>query len=82
MKNGKWSNLFGGICAATTIGTVAAVSRHFTKKYGQKINNEKIVPLELGKIINSGIDKFLNTDDDQLLSRIDAFLKKDEKQGE
>lgn len=82
MRKGKWSNLFGSIFAATTVGAVAVASKHFSKKYGQKTNNEKIIPLEFGKIINSGIDKFLNTDDDQLLSKIDAFLKKDEKQGE
>jgi hypothetical protein len=79
MRKGKWANLFGGIFAAATIGTVAVASKHVSKKYGQKINDEKIISLELNKVLNAGLDKFLHTDDDVLLSKIDSFLKKEEE---
>ena len=82
MKKGKWSNLFGSIGAAATIGTLAVIGRHLSKKYGQKINNEKLISLEINKVLNAGIDKFLHTDDEEILSKIDGFLKKEENGGE
>ena len=77
MRKGKWANCFGAVCAAGTLGTIAVASRHLAKKYGQKINNEKIINLDMNKIINLGIDKFLKTDDDELLNKVDFLLNKE-----
>lgn len=78
MRKGKWANLFGTALAGTTVAGVMISANKLAKKYGEKPNNTKLVNLNLAKTVEYAIDKFVNTDDDKLIS-ITNLLSKQEK---
>ncbi len=77
MRKGKWANLFGTALAGTTVAGVMISANKLAKKYGEKPNSTKLVNLNLAKTVEYAIDKFVNTDDDKLIS-ITNLLSKQE----
>lgn len=71
MRKNKWSNFFGTILAGGTVASVAITANHLAKKYGEKPNKTKLYEVSTGKIITYAIDKFLKTDDDELISVVE-----------
>lgn len=76
MKNNKWANLTGTVLAGTTLATVTVISKHMIKKYGQKVNpDNRLINVRLDNVINDGIKRFMNADEDKLAKIINTFSK-------
>lgn len=77
MKKGRWSNLFGTVFAGATVGTVYAVSKKMTKKYGQKVKTQKLFDINVGSLVNSAVDTFLDTDNEKINQIVELFEKEE-----
>lgn len=65
MKN-KWTSFFSGIAASSVmVGTLVAANK-MAKKYGQRPNQDKLINVNPTTLIDYGIKKFLETDDEKL----------------
>lgn len=70
MRKQKWSDFFGAVCAATTVGLVAAGAKHMQKKYG--IRNVSTL-MDYKKIANYAFEKLV-WDNDKLLESVGTKL--------
>lgn len=70
MHKQKWSDFFGAVCAATTVGVVAAGAKHMQKKYG--IKNVSTL-MDYKQIVNYAFEKLV-WDNDKLLESIVSKL--------
>jgi len=77
MKKGRWANLFGTVLAGATVGTVYAVSKKMTKKYGQKVKTQKLFDINVGSLVNSAVDTFLDTDNEKINQIVELFEKEE-----
>lgn len=68
MNKTKWTGLFSTVMAGTTITGIMLSANHLAKKYGQKPNPTKMYDVNFYNIIDYGINKFLHTEDNEILS--------------
>lgn len=76
----KWISFYSGIAASSVMTGTLIAANHMAKKYGQKIKEEKMFNINSINIIDYGIKKFLEADDEQI-QKIMGFINKDKYHG-
>lgn len=72
----KWVSFYSGIAASSVMTGTLIAANHMAKKYGQKPKEEKMFKLNTINIIDYGVKKFLEADDEQI-QKILGFINKD-----
>ncbi len=67
-KNLKWTNLTSTLLAGTSVAGILLTANRMAKKYGQKINPNRLINIKWYNIIDYGINRFLETDEDEIVS--------------
>lgn len=67
----KWTNLASTLLAGSTVAGVMFTANHIAKKYGQKINSNKLIDINWYNILDYGINRFLETDDEEIVNDVE-----------
>lgn len=73
---GKWVDFYSGIAAGTVVVGAYAATKHITKKYGQKPNQDKLIDINLLTLMDYSVKKFVGADDEKIAKLMSMVSKK------